>query len=386
MLTEAQLAKAIEQGIISSEQAQQLELIVLQDIKDNIGKQSAEVAPAPDETPGTAPGETQQTRAVRDEAPRFVRSFNDLFVAMGVGVLGFAVFYALKLVSNEQSEGLNFAAPFLAAGMFWLLGEWLTARRRLNFPSIIISLFFTFFIARGFATGAEHIFQTSWTELPKQGGLIIFGLISLTLGVYFWRFKLPFSILLFAGSITLCVITGLHALIGEEFTSSYVQWIMLAIGLSIFAAAMWFDTNDPLRTQRTSDQGFWLHLLAAPLITHSALWNSLRPLMKTSEISDAASGNLIVGIVLGLFALFSVIALIIDRRALLISSLGYASAAFGYIIYKFEFDGNIALILTLVVIATLILTLGTGWYKLRRALFSILPKLDMFKKLPPLTA
>ena len=162
-----------------------------------------------------------------------------------------------------------------------------------------------------------------------------------------------------------------------------LRWIILLLGLALFSLAMWFDMQDPLRTQRTSDHGFWLHLLAAPIITHSVLWSSLQPII-SAEANPAASANLMVLVVLGFFAVFSIIALIIDRRALLISSLGYAATALGYVIYRFDIEGNLALLITLLLIATLILTLGTGWYRLRRAVFSLLPPLPFANQLPPL--
>jgi uncharacterized membrane protein YbjE (DUF340 family) len=203
------------------------------------------------------------------------------------------------------------------------------------------------------------------------------------MGTFFLRFKLPFSVFLFAASIAAFVLASFMAFIGKDVITPYLRWVILAIGLSVFAAAMWFDVQDPHRTKRTSDQGFWLHLLAAPIITHSVLWTSLQPLITANSSTPETSANLMVIIVLSMFVLFSLVALIIDRRALLISSLGYAAAALGYIIYKFDLEGNAALIITMILIAGLILSLGTGWYSLRKSVFKLLPPLKFFEKLPP---
>ena len=83
---------------------------------------------------------------------------------------------------------------------------------------------------------------------------------------------------------------------------------------------MKFDMSDRNRVTQRTDIAFWLHLLAAPLIVHSIVY----PLLTESALSPGAA----VAIV-SLFAVLSLVALTVDRRALLVSSLlylGYASS------------------------------------------------------------
>lgn len=329
-------------------------------------------------------GAAASAQAARDEAPRFFRSFNDIFIGIGVIILGFAMTYALDLFSADMPR-LKLAFPFVAAGLFWLLGEWLTAHKRITFPSIIIAIFFCAEMATGFA-GVYEQFYGGEPNLDKTplGVVFTLGLTSVAALLFFLRFRLPFSILLVAASVAVLLLAIVYTLFGSELVAPYLRWIILALGLGIFALAMWFDTKDPLRTQRTSDHGFWLHLLAAPIITHSVLWTSLQPII-AARAAPETSANLMVFVVLGLFLVFSLIALIIDRRALLISSLGYAATALGYVIYKFDIESNLALVITLLLIAALILSLGTGWYKLRRGIFSLLPDFGFKQHLPPLS-
>ena len=364
MLKIEDLNRAVAAGIISAEQKQAL-LDFFNQTSDDPDSQAI------------------NTLVARDEAPRFFRSFNDIFIGLGVVIFGYAMTVLTGLVPKDTPD-LTLALPFLFAGLFWLLGEWLTARRRITFPSIIIALFFAFHIANGFAGLYEHFFLSK-LELHSSpmGAVSVTGLTALFTGLFFFRFRLPFSIVLFAGAIAAFSLSCLMALIGQDALMPILRWIILLLGLALFSLAMWFDMQDPLRTQRTSDHGFWLHLLAAPIITHSVLWSSLQPII-SAEANPAASANLMVLVVLGFFAVFSIIALIIDRRALLISSLGYAATALGYVIYRFDIEGNLALLITLLLIATLILTLGTGWYRLRRAVFSLLPPLPFANQLPPL--
>lgn len=364
MLNEAQLVKAVQDGIITDAQ--------LKDLK-NLASSEAQ-----------APKEDQNsTQVVEDEAPRFFRSFNDIFIGMGVAILGFALNYATALLGTDSL--MKFAAPAAAVFIFWMLGEWLTAYKRINFPSIIIAIFFAFFVTYSLIAGYENLFLENPSKATPLGVVSICGLGAIAMGAFFLRFKLPFAVLLFAASIAAFFLAAVMAFLGKDVVTPYLRWVILAIGLTVFAAAMWFDTQDPLRTKRTSDQGFWLHLLAAPIITHSVLWTSLQPLISANNASTETNANLMVIIVLSMFVLFSIVALIIDRRALLISSLGYAAAALGYIIYKFDLEGNAALIITMILIAGLILSLGTGWYSLRKTVFKLLPPLKIFEKLPPVT-
>ena len=325
----------------------------------------------------------------RDEAPRFFRSFNDLFIGLGVAILGFALFTTAGL--TPRAETFMLCGMFLLfAGLFWLLAEWITLKRRINFPSIVLAIFFGAFFLNAMKWGWTAFFMNEGDIDPfktKDAGIGVFTIFSLTavaLGLFFWRFRLPFSILLFAASLLATGLTALFTVFGADAIQPLLRWIFLVAGLLIFATAMYFDFQDPLRTQRTSDHGFWLHLLAAPIITHSVLWSFLQPLVSAQQAPETTA-NLMVLVVLGLFLVFSIVALVIDRRALLISSLGYASAALGYILYKIDIQENLAFVLTLILIAMLILILGTGWYRLRRAVFKWLPSHPIYNKLPPLS-
>lgn len=366
MLNEVQLAQAVKDGIITDAQ--------LQDLKGLANTSQVETK-----------NQTTKTVAAEDEAPRFFRSFNDLFIGMGVAILGFALSYSHDLISKGD-DLTKLGAALVTVLIFWLLGEWLTAYKRINFPSIIIAGFFAFFVSQSLIIGYEAFFLVDSAKASPLGIVSLCGLAAIAMGAFFLRFKLPFSVLLFAASIGIFFLAVIMAIIGKDDITPYLRWVILAIGLTVFVAAMWFDVQDPLRSKRTSDQGFWLHLLAAPIITHSVLWTTLQPLISATDKTPESSANLMVVVVLSMFVVFSIVALIIDRRALLISSLGYAAVALGYIIYKFELEGNATLIITMILIAGIILSLGTGWYSLRKALFAVLPPVKFFEKLPPVSS
>ena len=98
-----------------------------------------------------------------------------------------------------------------------------------------------------------------------------------------------------------------------------------ALGLAIFALAMWFDSSDLKRQTRRTDIAFWLHLLAAPIIVH--------PILLSVTGSDAPLGAALQVILV--FVCLAVVALVVDRRAILVSSLSYLAYAAGKIITAF---------------------------------------------------
>src|SRR3546814_7832497 len=79
---------------------------------------------------------------------------------------------------------------------------------------------------------------------------------------------------------------------------------------------MWWDRSDRVRQTRRSDVAFWLHLLAAPMIAHPIFF-----LLGVTQGDDISSGA--AAMVVGIYVLFGLIALAIDRCALLVSALAY---------------------------------------------------------------
>ena len=88
---------------------------------------------------------------------------------------------------------------------------------------------------------------------------------------------------------------------------------------------MAFDLSDRDRLTRRSDCAFWLHLLAAPLIVHSLI-SLVAP--NLAQITNDAAHRDPVAIV----AVLAVVAIAIDRRALLVSALIYIGVVIAYVI------------------------------------------------------
>jgi hypothetical protein len=134
---------------------------------------------------------------------------------------------------------------------------------------------------------------------------------------------------------------------------------------------MWFDMRDRQRLTRNTDIAFWLHLLAAPLLVH--------PVFAYAGVLRADSGAAAAVIVLVVYALLTVIALAIDRRALLVSALVYVL----YTLQGLFVAGEVAAAfgLTALIIGSFLVMLSAAWGSLRRRLLAFLPP-NLASRLP----
>jgi hypothetical protein len=137
-------------------------------------------------------------------------------------------------------------------------------------------------------------------------------------------------------------------------------------GLAIFAFAMVWDLQDPARTTRRSDVAFWLHLLAAPMIAHPIFYTL--GVMGGSEIGV---GKAIA--VLAIYIAFGIVALIVDRRALLVSALIYVLVALAFLFDRFG-AVELTVALTALVIGSALLSLSAFWAPIRRGVMGIVPE------------
>ncbi|WP_244481063.1 hypothetical protein [Methylobacterium sp. Leaf102] len=303
-----------------------------------------------------------------DERLRFVTGFADIFVTLGL-VLFFGTTGYLGIDRLGPVGGYG-----LVAIEAWVLAEFFTRRRRMALPSIVLLVVFALatYNAAGFtlvdpdteASRGTTLFDLVFRGHPEARPLIGTGLVTLLLvGLHYWRFKVPITIA--AGTAALIgLLLGLVAAVDPFFAYDRLPWLLSAAGLGTFALAMRFDLSDPRRLTRRTDIAFWLHLLAAPMIVHpvlSAVANG-----NTSQIGLAFP---ILAIVLGLAS----VALVTDRRAILVSSLVYAGLSFDALLREIGITGNV-LPLALLALGTFILLLSAGWHPLRARILRALPR------------
>jgi hypothetical protein len=322
-----------------------------------------------------AHAKSRRTPAGADEEElRFIRNFHDVFLAAGLVIL----FAGLAIASGLA--GLLAPAGLVASAVVaWGLAEVFSARRRLFFPSIVIAAAFAGFFAlatlfvfvlpldEGVATTSGRAMNMQMLVLPPFAGAVASTL-------FYLRFRLPFATALIAVSITYTLAIAL-ASAGLEDPLAALPVIILAAGVGTFIAAMIFDARDPDRVTRYSDNAFWLHFAAAPQIVHGAVSLSFG----RDSMPGAAEAGMLLGVILGL----ATISLLVNRRALLVSSLLYAGIAIGVLISSARLEGPAVAALTLVLLGLLVVLLGAGWHSLRKMLIASFPRTGLVGRLIP---
>ncbi|MGL5136591.1 MAG: hypothetical protein ACRC7G_02370, partial [Beijerinckiaceae bacterium] len=129
--------------------------------------------------------------------------------------------------------------------------------------------------------------------------------------------------------------------------------------------------RDPERLTWRNDAAFWLHILAAPLIVHPAVFQL------AGGPAMLAGGSPLV--IMALFAFFTLVAVVVDRRALIVSALVYAGGALMY----FTKDAGGGVAFSLLILGLAVLALSAGWRTIRRVLMPLLPLGSLRGKLPP---
>ncbi|MCR9136947.1 MAG: hypothetical protein NXI27_13180 [Alphaproteobacteria bacterium] len=309
-----------------------------------------------------------------EEQFRFISGFNDIFLAIGV-----ALFIAAAMMAANLFDYSTLSLAVCALGM-WLVSEVLTARLRRAIPSMLAAIAFV-----GFAVWASTMFVeglTSALDPQMQNAVSLYGAAiggCIWASLYLVRFRLPFSVLLVSGAVVWLgflivtnVFVGLSSLQEPIYFQQLPASYALASGLVLFGLAMWFDRIDPDRKSLRADYGFWLHLLAAPLIVHAMMY-LITGLSFGGLDGGATAGSALL--VVGLFAALALVALVINRRAILVAALTYLGGALWYLMSQSERTANNAELLSILLISIFVIGLGVGWHAIRRALIQV-PPLD----------
>jgi hypothetical protein len=193
--------------------------------------------------------------------------------------------------------------------------------------------------------------------------------------LYYARFGLPFAWLPLGYCLAQAVVTALTYGFGWEATAPLLSTLSLGLGLLLFAVAMRFDASDPERLTRRSDCGFWLHLAAAPFIVQPLVTSLGGRYSETAAVATIA-------VVLCL----AVVALIVDRRALLVSSLLYFGMAVGYLVTRTAAAAGVqsVLLLTLGLLGLFVIFMGLSWHRLRGLILRPFAGAGWLKYLPPI--
>ena len=289
-----------------------------------------------------------------EESFRFIRSFNDIFVTIAIALVLFALNSLLSSLEPVDVTSRPIAM-FAIAAASWAMAEYFTRRRRMAFPSIVLLGTFVFSVFLG--TGAlANLYDVTGDNGAKTAGIgAVFAVFAA--GLHWLRFHVPITVA--AGMAALIVLVT--ALAGFDDATPVM---LFASGLATLVIAMMFDTRDRRPLTRKADIAFWLQMLAAPLIVHG-LFSMLGILTGSLTSAQAVA-------ILGFYLAFGLLALIIDRRALLVSSLIYVLYAASTLIADSGFRDYSSGI-TALAIGIFLLLLSAAWSHLRSRLMSFMP-------------
>lgn len=310
----------------------------------------------------------QTTPQGDEEHFRLVTGFNDIFVTIAAVM----ILVAMAGIGQVFTPRLDGPPPFsglLIAGAAWTMAELFTRKRRMALPSIVLLLAFVGGVMESLLGFLVMAFQG---DDPNERLMAVLiggaGLLTAAAAWLHWRrFMVPITVAAGAAALTATAIALILAAIGPESAPAQdlLMPLVFAAGLAVFAVAMRWDMSDRARTTRRSDVAFWLHLLAAPMIAHPLFY----------WLGVTAGDNIGVGAVVGVLVIYvglGLVALAVDRRALLVSALTYVLVALTWLFDRFgAVQLNVAL--TALVIGSALLTLSAFWTPIRRAVVNMLP-------------
>jgi hypothetical protein len=310
------------------------------------------------------------------ETIRFVRGFHDIFLTIGVVLLLVGVAYTTALFAQPL-------ASLAVAGITIPLALYFTQRRRLTLPSIALSLAFGLSLGYLAATLGLSVAIAAFPALfsPPAGvgedrlGTLFFASAAAVASLgYYLYFRLPFTLGQTAAALTVAL-WFLTAVLVPDSVEAWTTQLFLIVGVITFAAAMSYDLRDPGRHTRLADCAFWLHLAAAPMIVHSAVGFVWTADQASLSLGDAFG-------TVALIAALAIVALVIDRRAILVAGLTYFGVALFAIIRQTGLDNASVTALTVLGLGAALLLLGVGWRRTRHAVVSHFVPGALARRLP----
>ncbi len=363
-----------------------------------------------------------------DEMLPFLNNFHDIFTTIGVLILftglilGAVQFHdSLDLArAGVASELVSLGLLGLIALIAWGLSALLVGRQRRILPGIVLCAVFVFcfggllvWLYTSFilplltevdpAVAFDHlsVFQeeTVSAMLNELGWalrswpVMIGAFFVVAVGLYYVSFRLPFSGGLLGVAIA-ALAASIWLVIDPYSFMVFNPLASLLMGLGLFLAGIVFDARDPARTTRLSGTGFWLHFFAAPVLLSAALTMAINGVRIDPQDSfvgmiyfpeggeDAAAMRAAV-LTLLVIAVFALVSLLINRRALIVSGLLTTGVALGVLVNQLGLDGAGVLATTLLVLGGIVVLLGVAWTPVRRVLTAPFPNAGLIARIIP---
>jgi len=375
-----------------------------------------------------------------DEMLPFLNNFHDIFTTIGVlillGGLGVGAGQVMSgLGLEEGSLRWQMALMGMIGGIavvLWFLSALLVGKQRRILPGIVLcgafSVSVTIVLVWAYAQLVtqglglnETFFESRFANAPEDMEFgrdavnyimanipwalrilpIIAGLAALIpVAMFYFGFRLPFAGgLMGVGLVSLAALT-LFTL--DPYTVGvFAPALFVAIGGTLLLAGIIFDARDPLRQTRLSGTAFWLHFFAAPILLTSVLnvvqlgWtleeadfaNPESINLLAAMASDSGNAMQLAVVALVVIALFALVSLLINRRALIVSGLLTAGISIGVIVSGSGLEAPAVVAITLLTLGGIVVLLGAAWNPVRSILLLPIPGEGPLARIfPPVSA
>ena len=344
------LAKASEKGIISADQQEKMENLLVE-------QSAASKFDGLDLTLEQAKDFEDHNLDEAAEAPRLIRGFHDVLITIGL----------LTALGGLWALGTAFAViPAVV-----ILAEIFVRRQNLALPAFVLTLV----LAAAVPMSIFGLLRGDESPLVLSG---IFVAQAIALGLFYWRYRVPvalaslilagFGVAFFLAMSIYQEATGIP--FDHESNAQIFGLIGFLLSGGLFWVALRYDIQDRERVTRRSDVAFWLHLATAPMLLYSmflmifgsnGFWWSSNP-----TASDALIAVILITVMI-------LVGIVIDRRAFVTSGL----LSLGVALYTITASVGITLssigAFSFLAVGIIVLVLGTGWHFLRKSLVHKLP-------------
>jgi len=319
--------------------------------------------------------EQRQAPLADEERFGLVGGLADVMTAAGLLLLLGGVAFAFAFVPP--------IAIIIVLGASWAFAEHFTRQRRMTLTSFVLFGAFVMAALCGLMGVASVLPGTTpwmgtpaaWAAISPLGGLVVSFGTAMTCGLYWMRFKLPFA---YMAAAVAAVNVGVNVvrLVVPNASAGVISFMLLLIGLLLFAVAMWWDMSDIRRETRRADIAFWMHWAAGYQIAGASFrlllgvaggpsgWERLN-----AFATQPANGVAAIA-VLCLFAFFCFVALVIDRRSLLMSSLIYVVPATAQLMGALQ---STTMTMTAMLTGGFLVVLAAYWREVRALVLAWLP-------------
>ena len=291
----------------------------------------------------------QNIHQADEENFRLVASFNDIFVVIALILL----FVSILWIFNKLGIWIG---ALISAYLAWKLSEIFIIKKRMAFPAIVLVTSFILnistFVLPFTKSTLEYLNVQSNIDTPF---FITSSLAGVVAGIFHWkRFRVPITIAVCCALVIGYIFASLIATKDLKHGMSIFSFVA---GVLVFICAFVWDASDTKRVGKSADVAFWLHLLAAPLLVHP-IFNTLGIFDKTINMQQSVA-------VIVVYIVISYLSLVIDRRALMVSALGYVLYTFGLMLKNMgAIDFSFAF--SALIISAGLLTISVFWHQVRK--------------------